>query len=95
MATMNVSLPDELKEWVEAQATNGRFANISDYIRDVLRREQDSVASFQAMIDDAVASGVVDMTPDELLKDIKRQSRARILELADEVKAEAKADDAA
>ncbi len=95
MATMNVSLPDEMKEWVEQQASSGRFANVSDYIRDVLRREQTSVARFQAMIDDAVASGVVDKTPDELFEDIKRRSRERILELADEVKADRKADDAA
>lgn len=95
MATMNVSLPDEMKEWVETQASNGRFANVSDYIRDVLRREQISVLRFQVMIDDAVASGVVPMTADQLLEDIKRSSRDRIVELAEEVKAERKADDAA
>lgn len=44
MATMNVSLPDEMKEWVEAQAANGRFANVSDYIRDVVRRDRNGKA---------------------------------------------------
>ncbi len=60
MATMNVSLPDEMKEWVEAQAANGRFANVSDYIRDVVRRDQErqgAVAKLQQIVDEALASG--------------------------------------
>jgi antitoxin ParD1/3/4 len=96
MATMNVSLPDEMKEWVEAQAANGRFANVSDYVRDVLRREQTAIARFQTVIDEAMASGVVDMTLDELFEDVKRRSREKILATAEEIRAEGiKADDAA
>ena len=41
MATMNVSLPDTLKDWVEAQAETGRYANASDYVRDLIRKDQD------------------------------------------------------
>src|SRR6185437_15736805 len=37
MATMNVSLPDPMKEWVEAQAATGRYSNASDYVRDLIR----------------------------------------------------------
>lgn len=96
MATMNISLPDEMKEWVEHQAATGRYSNVSDYVRDVLRREQGMVARLQTLVDEAVASGVVEMSPDELFDDIKRSSRERILSLADELRAErTKADDAA
>jgi antitoxin ParD1/3/4 len=31
MATMNVSLPDPMKAWVEGQAKTGRYSNTSDY----------------------------------------------------------------
>lgn len=41
MATMNVSLPDPMKDWVEAQAQTGRYSNASDYVRDLIRRDQD------------------------------------------------------
>nr|WP_015061128.1 type II toxin-antitoxin system ParD family antitoxin [Pseudomonas sp. K-62]BAM13964.1 transcriptional regulator [Pseudomonas sp. K-62] len=44
MATMNVSLPDPMKDWVEAQAGTGRYANASDYVRDLIRRDQDRLA---------------------------------------------------
>lgn len=41
MATMNISLPDRMKVWVEAQATTGRYSNASDYVRDLIRRAQE------------------------------------------------------
>lgn len=40
MATMNISLPDPMKQRVEAQAETGRYSNASDYVRD-LRRDQE------------------------------------------------------
>lgn len=60
MSTMNVSLPEPMKAWVEARARTGRFANSSDYVRDLIRRDQarqDAVASLQSALDEALASG--------------------------------------
>lgn len=96
MATMNISLPDAMKEWVEQQVATGRYANVSDYMRDVLRREQATVGRLQGMVDEAIESGVVEMSPAELFEDIKRRSRERILATAEEIRGETiKADDAA
>ena len=61
MATMNVSLPGPMKHWVEAQARSGRYSNASDYVRDLIRRDQarsDKVAELQALIDEGLNSGV-------------------------------------
>ncbi len=41
MATMNISLPDKLKAFVEDRVAEGHYANVSDYVRDILRREQE------------------------------------------------------
>jgi antitoxin ParD1/3/4 len=60
MATMNISLPDPMKAWVEAQTQDGRYANASDYVRDLIRRDQDrkqAIAELQQMVDEALASG--------------------------------------
>ena len=43
VATMNVSVPDPIKDWVEAQACRGRYANASDYVRDLIRQDQDQL----------------------------------------------------
>ena len=39
MATMNISLPDEMKAFVEERVESGRYANASDFMRDLVRRE--------------------------------------------------------
>lgn len=41
MATMNVSLPDELKEFVEAQVNEHGYVSSSEFLRGLIRREQD------------------------------------------------------
>jgi len=69
MATMNVSLPDGMKAWVEAQSETGRYSNASDYVRDLIRRDQernDKIAAMQALIDEGLASGTSTRTKEEL-----------------------------
>ena len=69
MATMNVSLPDPMKDWVEAQARTGRYSNASDYVRDLIRRDQtrsDRIAAMQRFVDDGLKSGVGSRSKDEL-----------------------------
>ena len=78
MATMNVSLPGPLKAWVEAQAEEGRYSNASDYIRDLIRRDQDrlaAVADIQRLIDEGMASGESDRTMAEILAEARRRRR--------------------
>lgn len=41
MATMNVSVPDPMKVWVEERARGGSFSNASDYVRHLIRRDQE------------------------------------------------------
>ena len=60
MATMNISLPERMKTWVETQSRTGRFANSSDYVRDLIRRDQErrqALDALQTAVDDALASG--------------------------------------
>jgi len=39
MATMNISLPTPLAEWIEERVRSGQYANASDYIRDLVRED--------------------------------------------------------
>ena len=75
MATMNVSLPDPMKEWVEAQLQTGRYSNVSDYVRDLIRHDQErngKIVAMQKLVDDALASGDSDKTLAEI-REIARQ----------------------
>ena len=60
MATMNVSLPEPMKAWVEHQVEGGLYGNASDYIRDLIRKDQErkrALGALQAAITDGVESG--------------------------------------
>lgn len=41
MSTMNISLPDALKSCVDEQVVGRRFGTSSEYVRDLIRRDQD------------------------------------------------------
>jgi antitoxin ParD1/3/4 len=80
MATMNISLPDQMKTWVEAQSADGRYSNSSDYVRDLIRREQikaEKIAHWQRLVDEARASGVSNRTLDEIKADALSRIAAR------------------
>jgi antitoxin ParD1/3/4 len=60
MATMNISIPDPMKSWVEEQSKTGRYANSSDYVRDLIRRDRarrEAITEIQAAVDVGLASG--------------------------------------
>lgn len=41
MTTMNISLPQELRTFVDSQVAEGDYTSSSEYVRDILRREKD------------------------------------------------------
>ena len=41
MAQVNVSLPEGLKSWADSRVAEGRYSSTSDYIRDLMRRDQE------------------------------------------------------
>lgn len=71
MATMNVSLPDPMKQWVERQADTGRFSNASDYVRDLIRRDQeraDKHRELQRLIAEGIDSGISPRSMDDIFE---------------------------
>ena len=78
MATMNISLPDSMKAWVEQQAESGRYGNASDYVRDLIRKDQerrDRLFQLQRLIDEGVASGVSPRSIDDILAEARKRAR--------------------
>lgn len=81
MATMNVSLPDKMKQWVEEQVASGRYGNSSDYVRDLVRRDQERAEArekLQQMVDEALASGISDIGREELLARMRLKAREAV-----------------
>ena len=40
MQTMNISLPEPLKEFVDGQIASGRYSSASEYIRELIREDE-------------------------------------------------------
>ncbi|MHB1191963.1 MAG: type II toxin-antitoxin system ParD family antitoxin [Longimicrobiales bacterium] len=58
MATMNISLPESLKGFVERQVAERGYGTTSEYVRELIRREQERDALRAALLQGA-ASPVV------------------------------------
>lgn len=83
MATMTISLPDPMKEWIEAQIRQGDYASTSDYVRDLVRRDRErrahpelTLEDLRRIVDDARASGPSRRKVPEILARAKKHAQA-------------------
>lgn len=73
---MNVSLPEGLKNWAESRVADGRYSSTSDYIRDLLRRDQEYAEKLQRLqeaIDEGFASGVSERSVEQVFADARQR----------------------
>lgn len=74
MGTMNISLPDAMKEFVDEQVAARGYGTSSEYVRDLIRREQDRLQCRQLVLDGAASprTGEADATYFEGLRNRAR-----------------------
>ena len=62
MGTMNISLPDTLREFVDQRVAQGSYGTSSEYLRDLIRRDQDRLRLRGLLLEgaDSPASGEAD-----------------------------------
>ncbi|MFT3942738.1 MAG: type II toxin-antitoxin system ParD family antitoxin [Ancrocorticia sp.] len=71
MATMNISLSDDLREFVENEVRQGAFTSSSEYVRQLLREKRDE-AILRDKILEGFASGRSERNHDELFEELRR-----------------------
>jgi len=54
MATLNISIPNNMREWINAQIKNGKYTSASDYLRDLIRSDQRGLQN----LDDKLLAGL-------------------------------------
>lgn len=81
MATMTISLPDRMKEWVEEQVETGDYASSSDYLRDLVRRDREEkevrLTALRSKIEASLASGRSTRSFNEVIAEGERIARER------------------
>jgi antitoxin ParD1/3/4 len=75
---MNVSLPKELKKWVDEQVKSGGYGTASEYLRDVLRRARERQArrNVDEKLIEALESGPATMMDERDWASIRRAAKA-------------------
>jgi antitoxin ParD1/3/4 len=79
MATMNVSLPDPLKQFVDEEVREGGYASTSDYMRDLIRQRQRAKAEelLRRLIAEGMASGPAEPLEADFFDKLRAEARAR------------------
>ena len=75
--TMNVSLPTDLKQWVDEQVKGGGYGTASEYLRDMLRRARtrDARRRIDLMLVEAVESGATTVMNDADWASIRKAAK--------------------
>jgi antitoxin ParD1/3/4 len=55
MSTMNISLPEALKAFVDEQVADKGYSTSSEYVRELIRRERDKERLRQLLLDGAAS----------------------------------------
>lgn len=73
MASMNVSLPDPMRDWVQGRIDSGQYASASDYVRDLIRHDQQIADERTALVNDLIEgeqSGVSSLKVLDILAEV-------------------------
>ena len=68
MATVRktITLTEQQDEWIKAQISNGDYTNDSEYVRDLVRRDQEKFRALKAAVDEGFLRGSSAQTVDEI-----------------------------
>lgn len=77
MASMNISLSEPMMDWVESQISSGRYDSASEYVRDLIRHDQDraSITSAMQKLADETLESIRDKVLDEICAMAKRRGK--------------------
>ena len=78
MNTMNIALPETMKEYIQSRVSEGGYSSASEYIRTLVRADQQqrALAELEAEILKGLRGGATPMTPEDW-RDIRQEVRRR------------------
>lgn len=87
MSSLNISLPEPLKAYVEAQIEAGDYGTPSEYVSDLIREDKERrLSRLEEHLIDAMKDEPIDISDEELKQDglvatLERKLKERNLEL--------------
>lgn len=74
MTTMNISLPDALKDFVDEQVQQRGYGTSSEYVRELIRKEQDRL-QFRALLLEGASSAATKPVDDSYFDGLRRRAK--------------------
>lgn len=80
METMNISLPEPMKSFVDEQVSNGGYSSASEYIRGLLREEQKRQVKerLESFLLEGLDSGEPSQMTKEYLEELRHEALGRL-----------------
>ena len=72
MTRKTITITSQMDDWVKAQILSGKYGNDSEYIRDLIRRDQYNLESLQALLIEGERSGESDRGVEEIWGEAER-----------------------
>ena len=73
-----ITLTDKQDDWIKARIASGDYTNDSEYLRDLIRRDQEQNAKFRALkqaVQEGLDSGVGDKSVPRTMKEVETRLR--------------------
>jgi antitoxin ParD1/3/4 len=78
MQSMNISLPEPLKQFVDEQISSGRYSSVSEYVRELIREDEKRKAQqhLEGLLLEGLNSKASPMTAKDW-EELKKRARQR------------------
>jgi len=74
--TMSFALPEKMREYIDARVSDGNYGNTSEYLRELIRRDQREQAAqrLRDLIADGLASGDGREATDDVVAELRERA---------------------
>ncbi len=77
MSTMNISMPETLRSFVDTQVSEGDYTSSSEYVRELLRKEQDRVRLREMLLEGAASPQSENVWNAEYFEKMRQRVKAK------------------
>ena len=77
MITLNISLPDQMREFIESRIADGNYSDASDYVYDLIREDQ--MRQHELNVDHLLIAGLGSGEPIEITEGYIAQKRCSLM----------------
>lgn len=74
-----IILTEQQEKWVQSQVDSGNYSDDSDYVTELIRKDQEDVTRDLALkqaIEEGVESGVSEKTVEQIMQEVEARMRA-------------------